>query len=129
MEEFFEPGTEINPRVSFNPESKVFMFGGTSDCRDPDKFYRMYQQQIVAYLGRKEADGLTIKFKFDFVSSASLNAVDNLLAAISETAEKMRITVDAVWVFGDDPTVEEGATMLKSLEGDWPSVNFATQPM
>lgn len=130
MEEFYEAGTESAPRVSYTKNTEMFLISGSSDCKEPSKFYSKYAAMLCEEVRNKNNSGLHLRLSFEFISSGSLTAVEHLLNDVSKAigSSGWNEKLTAIYLEYPEPTVEEAGARLKGLSNDWHHIVFEIEP-
>lgn len=127
MEEFFKPGTDFDPRVSYKSDTDTLLFGAKSDCRDPGEFYGEYSILVCKDVADRPDSDLHIVFTLDFISSGSLTSIEHFLKNTSDAigaahwSRKLSVSFSRY----DDPTIEDAVLHLKTLSDDWDNLEFS----
>ena len=125
MDALIIEATEFTPKVSFNPETRIFEFDGVSRPENVSAFYTNVIDWMTGYeselyknkvLGGKKFDTKVI-FKFSYFNSGSAKMIYTLLESLLRL-KNMGYTINIDWYYedGDDQMHEDGEELSEAIE-------------
>ena len=108
--------TEYSPAVTYNPETKEFIFAGESRPENCGKFYAPVIdwltnfETILSANTEEKASTLVFIFKFDYFNSTSARYIMNILQCIKRIESQKKHTVKVEWYYEklDEDMLEAG---------------------
>lgn len=114
MKSFYHNASDVDPAVEFQ-EPKVLEYSESFDSRDPFEFNEKYVAVAKEIL--KDCKALDLRFRLDFVSSASLSAIYSMLQDIATTCREPTVgisdgsleqVVSVEWIGVESETITTG---------------------
>lgn len=118
MSKFFVVEGRNTPKIDFDPESGIFEISGKSYPENSERFFRGPLLWLVKYAQEGEKRKITMVLKFEFISSASVICVLQLLKEMDKMRES-GFTINVQWFVGDDDEdIKVTGEDLESLSGE-----------
>lgn len=114
MKSFYHNASDVDPAVEFQAP-KMLEYSESFDSRDPFEFNAKYVKIAQEIL--EDQNALDLRFKLDFVSSASLSAIYTMLQDISATCRasnlgtqdgSMEQVISVEWIDVESETITTG---------------------
>ena len=117
MSKFFIVEGRNTPKINFDPESGTFEMSGKSYPENAERFFRGPLLWLNKYLEEGEPKDIDLVLKFEFISSASVICVLQLLRQFDKLREH-GFGVKVQWhVQDDDEDIKVTGEDLESLSG------------
>ena len=105
------------PKINFDPEAGKFEISGRSYPESAERFYKVPLQWLKKYSEEGEPKDIEVKLKFEFISSASVISMLQLLKVMDQLRAK-GFNVNVKWYLqDDDDDIKVTGESLESLCG------------
>ena len=125
MEVFFKEGTEFTPRISLDPDKRLFEISGVSRPEDVSAFYTPVIEWLKGFKLMEidnlnspyREDGFRIIFRLSYFNSSSAKMILQFLEILRDINDS-GVSVNIEWYYeeGDEQVLEDGEDLAETIE-------------